>query len=171
MSKKPFTLEQVASFIAERGFSLLSDKYTGNKTRLKIKCNKGHIWETTWKALKKGQQCPTCNWPPCPKKYNAEFRNKQLEVVHKIALEKGGECLSTSYENNRSLLIFRCDKGHEWKTTYKNVVCCDSWCPQCIEDNYLKIEDLKAIAIQRGGLCLSNDRKLKKTLVAMLFWS
>jgi len=162
MAKKPFTIEQVSSFVVAKGFVLLSKTYAGNRTRLKIGCDKGHTWETTWKELQNGQQCPTCNWPPCPKKYDNKFRRGQLETAHKIAIEHGGKCLSITYGNNRDMLEFCCAKGHEWKTTYKNVVNCGSWCPQCLENSYLKIEDLKTIAIERGGLCLSDDRKVGK---------
>jgi hypothetical protein len=70
--------------------------------------------------------------------------------------------LSDTYGTNRDLLEFRCDKGHRWKTTYKNLVTKESWCPICLEESYLKIEDLKALAIERGGLCLSDNRTAKK---------
>jgi hypothetical protein len=162
MTKKPLTIEQVSSLVAKKGFILLSDEYAGNKTRLKIGCDKSHVWETTWKELQKGQKCPQCDGSKCPKKYDAKFRAKQLEVVRRMALEHGGECLSDTYGTNRDLLEFRCDKDHRWKTTYKNIVTKGSWCPHCLEDSYLKIEDLKVIAIRRGGLCLSDNRVPKK---------
>lgn len=160
--KKIFSLEQIAARILEKGFTLVSKEYMGNYARITVMCSKGHCWDTSWKMLSRGQVCPVCNWPPCPKKYDAGFKQDQLENARKVAIEKGGNCLSTVYTNNRDLLEFCCSNGHTWKTTYKNVVGKNSWCPKCLQDNYLSIEDLKAIASQRGGYCLSTTRSIKK---------
>ena len=37
-----------------------------------------------------------------------------LEDIKKIAINKGGECLSQKYINNYTPLIWKCNKGHKW---------------------------------------------------------
>jgi len=39
----------------------------------------------------------------------------KIETFKKIAIERGGECLSDSYISSKSKLEFKCCKGHIWK--------------------------------------------------------
>lgn len=53
-----------------------------------------------------------------------------LKKLFEIAVQHGGSCLSTSYENMRSKYLFRCLNGHEWEARGCNVVE-GHWCPKC----------------------------------------
>ena len=88
----------------------------------------------------------------------------KLPQIKKIAENYGGKCLSNNYVNNRSLLIFECEFGHQWETVWKNINK-GSWCPQCaiinatgINNNrFDTLENMQKIATERGGKCLSNE--------------
>lgn len=77
-----------------------------------------------------------------------------IELCQKIAEERGGECLSTKYENNRSLMKWQCSKGHEWKATMSNISR-GKWCAICKGVKKHTIEKCQRIAEERGGKCLS----------------
>jgi hypothetical protein len=82
------------------------------------------------------------------KKYNIEF-------FKKIAVEKGGDCLSTEYINCRNKLEFKCKYGHIWKSLARSVKYSKSWCPICSGHIKLTIEEMQEIARNKEGKCLS----------------
>lgn len=53
-----------------------------------------------------------------------------IEEMHVLAVEKGGECLSTEYVNSITKLKWRCSKGHEWEARPGDIKRV-SWCPNC----------------------------------------
>ena len=81
-------------------------------------------------------------------------RKLTLIDAQNIALEKGGQCLSECYINNKSPLHWKCAKFHEWKSAL-----CDikrgRWCPHCAKCFKLNIGIAKEIAFKKGGICLS----------------
>jgi len=94
--------------------------YKNRRSKIKIKCAKGHIWEVLPNDVLSGSWCPRC------------YHNKEyyLNEIKKIARNRGGECLSNEYKNNKTKLNFRCDKGHEWWATPKSIKE-GTWCPDC----------------------------------------
>jgi len=163
MTKK-LNIEYIREVAKNKGIKLLSNEYINNHTKLKFKCKNGHVWETTWKIITKGGFCPTCYWgnPHPPFKYQGSYKEKRLKEVKKIIKKRGGECLSDKYKDNFSSLLFKCEKGHEWKSNFKSVIIKGSWCPICLKEDQLSIENLKKIAKLRGGSCLSETRGQKK---------
>ena len=54
------TYEEIKEYIESFGYKLLSNEYKNNKTKLKIKCPKGHIFEMSFNSFKNGTRCPKC---------------------------------------------------------------------------------------------------------------
>jgi hypothetical protein len=54
-----------------------------------------------------------------------------LEEAKKVALERGGLCLSTEYVNSSTNMLWQCKEGHEWSAWFANVKYNKSWCPYC----------------------------------------
>jgi hypothetical protein len=88
-----------------------------------------------------------------------------------MAQERGGECLSEKYADTRSKLRWRCGRcGHEWEATPSNIRR-GNWCPgECLRARReislargrtkpraprYSIADMKRLAADRGGRCLS----------------
>ena len=85
-----------------------------------------------------------------------------LDLMKKIALGKGGKCLSSVYKNANSKLRWSCSIGHEWEATASSVKNKGTWCPICCYDKVasalsLDLEEMQALAIERGGKCLSTE--------------
>jgi len=75
------------------------------------------------------------------------------------AKDRFGKCLSKEYLSSRSKLLWQCDHGHKWKSTWHNIRA-GKWCPVCsIEKRASKrrrtIEDMQKLARQKNGRCLS----------------
>ena len=143
----PPTIEDMIEIAKERGGECLSDQYINTHTKLRWKCDKGHIWENSPSNIKRGQWCPYCSG-----RYNLS-----LEKMKDIAKERGGECLSNQYINSDTKLKWRCSEGHIWEATPSNILNRKSWCPFCSGTMKLNIEQMKDIARERGGECLSDQ--------------
>ncbi len=98
----------------------LSTEYLGSKFRLTWKCKHGHRWEATPASIAQGTWCPKC------------ARNQRLTLAffQKLAANRGGNCLSKSYVNERTHLRWRCSEGHKWEAVPAKVKL-GSWCPHC----------------------------------------
>jgi hypothetical protein len=128
-----YTLEDVQSLAAARGGECLSKTYVNNDTPLQWRCAEGHIWKASPNRVRpytdksKGSWCPVC----------AVERSKlMIEDMRSLARARGGECLSTKYQNSRTPLRWRCAEGHEWHAKPNHVRPYgpqqrSSWCPIC----------------------------------------
>jgi len=104
----------------------LSKKYVDSSTKLEWECKEGHIWEAIPSNVKKGHWCPKCSF-----KKIASHKRLDLEIMKKIAISKGGICLSNEYKNCGINLKWKCDKGHLWDATIKQIKYRKKWCPEC----------------------------------------
>ncbi|NOU95914.1 hypothetical protein GC093_22205 [Paenibacillus sp. LMG 31456] len=81
---------------------------------------------------------------------------KPLNKLRELARKHGGECLATSYINNKTPVPWRCKFGHEWNAK-PNDITSSQWCGKCAGNQPLTIADMHETARQRNGLCLSNE--------------
>ena len=74
----------------------------------------------------------------------------------------GGECLSEKYVNAHTKLLWQCSEDHQWSATPDSVKH-GSWCPECARlklsalNTTTDITDIRKIAEQKGGRCLSDN--------------
>ena len=75
-----------------------------------------------------------------------------------LATEHGGRCLSRRYVNKRTPMEWECGEGHRWEATPANVLR-GHWCHTCGKGarRLTNIGELKALAEERGGRCLSQE--------------
>lgn len=76
------TYDYVKSYIEERGYKLLSDKYTSNRQKLLLECPNGHKWETTLHGFKDGEA--RCFWCYLGNNYTSKFESSVREYVNKM---------------------------------------------------------------------------------------
>jgi thiol-disulfide isomerase/thioredoxin len=81
-----------------------------------------------------------------------------LKDMQEVAAHYSGKCLSKEYINVNTPLEWMCAKGHRWERDY-DTVRQGGWCVQCAiakrkED---RLEQIKQIAMDRGGKCLSKE--------------
>lgn len=142
-------LEDLKLLAESKNGECLAEHYINSSTKVKWKCEKGHIWETTPNHIKLGTWCPICFG-----------KHKTIEEMKKLASKKDGKCLSEKYISVKTKLLWSCKDGHQWKATPDDIQT-GRWCPACAnihrnDDRKLNIKDIKLFAIKKGGKCLSN---------------
>lgn len=152
--KKMNSIEKYQNKAKERGGKLLSKDYLGNNIKHTWQCSKGHVWEAT-----PGSILYTNNW--CP---YCSGRRKSIDLFRKLAIEKGGKCLSSEFKNVFIKLRWQCAYGHIWEAVPRSIEK-GSWCPECkliklrekASDKRISINLIREIAKERGGELLSNE--------------
>ena len=157
---KKLTIEAMRELAVARGGRCLSESYVHSREKLRWVCASGHEWEAVPASVNAGAWCKQCAVDLI-----ANSRRLPLSALHKLAAEKGGYCLATEYTGNKNDKVrWRCSEGHEWTATIGKVRNDGSWCPTCsAASRRLKIDDLKALAISRGGECLDNEYRGQRT--------
>jgi len=94
----------------------------------------------------------------------------RLKEMQKMAIIRGGKCLSSIYIGSNKNLLWECENGHQWNATPDNIKHNGSWCPIC-HDKKLKerrkkvFEEVKSIIHSKGGICLSPTSVDSKTKI------
>jgi len=154
--KRQITFENFKKYVEERGGTCLSNEYINKNTKMKVQCEKGHIWEANFGTIYYQKYwCPYCE---------KEFR---FQKVKKYIEEKGGKCLSNEYINNYTKVRVQCEKGHIWEVKPNSLINKKNWCRMCGFDKQRKnIKDVIEFIENKGGKLLSEkyigcDQKLK----------
>jgi hypothetical protein len=148
-------LDQMRSLAVERGGQLLSTRYGGASIKLRWRCAEGHTWLARPADVVKGSWCHACG------KAKGGRRKLTLDDMRHTAAERGGQCLSEVYVNNKQRLRWRCARGHQW-LAFGNRVRQGAWCPECKYAVRGTLGRMQALAVERGGRCLSrtwNDHR------------
>ncbi len=117
----------------KRGGKCLSEYYVNSDNKLTWECSEGHQWEANAKGIKyKGAWCPICGGSS----------KLSIEEMQEIAVIRGGKCLSKSYVNNKTNLLWECKEGHHWEATPHNVKT-GQWCPVCYGNKRKQIKSEK----------------------------
>lgn len=161
ISKEHQLLDEIKKICIAKSGECLTEYYTSSKTKVKVICNNGHIWESTPGNIKSGYWCPEC--------FNSRrgtTRKLTMGDMHALAKKNGGEFLSLEYINNSVKHIWKCSKNHIWEALPGNVKA-GHWCPICArkicgDKLGLSIDNAQELAKCMGGWCLSagytNDR-------------
>lgn len=107
------------------GGTCLSSSYLGQKFPLRFRCSEGHEWATLPHLVLKGHWCQKC-----AAARRGRARRLTLKEMQKLAASKGGRCLSKTYLNANTNLLWECAEKHRWRAI-PNSVKRGSWCPMC----------------------------------------
>ena len=108
----------------KKGGECLSTQYLGARVPLSWKCSEGHNWEAApVNITSRKSWCPYCD--------GQKSDRTNIAYMRKVAVERGGDCLSIAYKNSKTKLLWRCSEGHEWEAIPLNVINKGSWCPTC----------------------------------------
>jgi len=75
--------------------------------------------------------------------------------MQKIALLRGGRCLSSIYGGIYKKLEWECEKQHKWMAKPGNIIYRKSWCPYCANRVKNSIDDMQALARDKNGYLVS----------------
>jgi hypothetical protein len=148
--------EELRALAVSRGGRLLSEFYVDTAIKLLWRCKYGHEWQASPASVRRGSWCGICG-----DKRSGRKRAHTIEEMKQLAANKGGLCLSASYNNHKSRLRWRCAANHEWETQ-ASVILSGHWCPKCQRlrsgSRYaLPLSEIQRTAAVRGGACLSTD--------------
>lgn len=154
LASKKLTIEDMHLLASSRGGKCLSEKYVNSQTKLEWECSEGHRWEAVPAKVRYGQWCPYC----------VGNKKKTIDDMRRLAESYGGKCLSKKYLSNHKPLLWECDKGHVFETSYvgvKSAIARGGFCTKCgvlrrTEKRKLTIGEMREIAVSKGGKCLSN---------------
>lgn len=146
--RRALALAKCRRVAKQRGGRCLSRAFVSTATHLRWSCREGHRWQARPAAVFAGTWCPSCAY---------DAKRLSLDDMRAIARERGGECLATSYTNERVPVRWRCAEGHVWIARSGNVRRAGSWCPECAWGSRLSLADVRRIARERGGECLSEE--------------
>jgi hypothetical protein len=122
-------IEKIRDLCYKKGGKLISSVYVNALSRLDVECKCGYKWMILPSNLKSGKWCPKCAI-----KQRVSKSRLTIESMQQLAQANNGECLSESYKNARSPLMWKCNNGHTWNAvpySIKN----GTWCPFCYLDS------------------------------------
>ncbi|MCG7346083.1 hypothetical protein MHZ92_18380 [Sporosarcina sp. ACRSL] len=140
-------LESLQKIVNRNEGSIISKGYNGRNEKIEFECKEKHRWYTKPTSIFNGHWCPTCN-------HTVPYT---IEDMKRVALERGGQCLSHHYQNAHSKLTWKCAKGHIWQAIPKSIYLHGTWCAECKGVKKLTIEDMKELAERKNGVCLSEE--------------
>ncbi len=118
-------LQLLVQAARERGGVCLSETYLGQAQHHRFRCAEGHEWQST--EVLRGAWCGIC--AIAAKRTQYRLANG-LARLQQAAIDKGGLCLSQTYEGSKMRYRFRCGKGHAWETLGA-LILRGAWCLAC----------------------------------------
>jgi len=146
------SLADMNAMVAARGGRCVSTRYVDFDTPLRWECARGHRFTSRPRNIRLGRWCQACR-----------REDGWVAAVRDIAASRGGALLSGRDLHCDKKLLWRCARGHQWRSTAGNILN-DRWCPQCA-DNRLGIAEMRKMAAQRHGKCLSTTYVNRNTLL------
>jgi len=119
-----YTIEMMQSVAEDRGGKCLSKKYIGIHDKLKWKCSvKSHPpWLAVSHAVLNSKTwCPVCG----------KTQRHTMEMMHKLASDRKGKCLSKVYAAQSGKLNWKCAEGHVFRRTPHSIINGGHWCNMC----------------------------------------
>ena len=156
-------LQELREIANARGGSILSNFYTNQHAKMEFECSEGHRWWARPLHIKRSKSwCPTC----APG--GGGIANKlSLNKIRELANERGGKFISVEYQSANKKHEWECSEGHQWMATVASIKHKKSWCPTCVthggHHSRLSIDEMKDIALTKGGKCLSKQYKNTQT--------
>lgn len=146
---KKLKIEDVENIVNSYGLKLITKEYTGYKSTIECKCEKGHICRTSLPRLKRGHLCLECSY---------DAKRSSIEELQELAKSRGGKLLNTEYKNAATKYKWQCSEKHVWYATFNSVKSGESWCPECSKVKArLDIKEIQDLAKANGGKLLSTE--------------
>ncbi len=159
------TIKDMVELAKKRHWKCLSTNYHDANSNLLWECSFGHRWEAKPANI-------TGNNSGCP---HCAGQVLTIEDMHDFARRNKGKCISSRYVNSKSKLKWECQYGHRFEMI-PNGVQQGRWCTVCAHKIPITIKDMRNLARDRKGTCLSSKyggdaKKLRwRCKQGHLFW-
>jgi hypothetical protein len=140
--KKARVLRRLQTKVKWRGGEIVPPGYSNYHTPVPLRCARGHAWAPLVKGVLDGGWCPIC------------VEEDLLDDLRALAERRGGECLALSCRSGYERLAWRCVQGHRFVKS-GNSVKAGKWCGKCRGTLKGDIDQMRRMARERGGECLS----------------
>ena len=150
--------EQFLELLENEGYELLSE-YKNTRYKVKLKCNKGHIYKIAPYSFKVGKRCIKCS-NVCP--------NRAKEIFIKELINNGYIILS-KYINSKSKVLVECPNKHKWEITPNNFVSKYHRCPHCKGSTGQRLLQ-KMLEERNIGEIIYNSRKILNGLELDIYY-
>lgn len=126
--------EQFIELLEREEYELLNE-YVNSKTKVKLMCLNGHMFEMRPNSFKNGQRCPKCN-NRCTVQAKEHFEH---------LVEQNGYVQVDKYINERTKVLLICPEGHEckvWPYDFKKgrrCSKCSNNCPEQAKENFISL--------------------------------
>lgn len=84
------------------------------------------------------------------------YIKRSLLWCQELAAKRDGLCLSTEYVNPHMPMLWQCNVGHQWTANAWRIYN-DNWCGACSNVIRKDLSHLRALALSKGGTCLSTE--------------
>jgi hypothetical protein len=141
-----YTIEDLKKYAKNKNGLCLSQEYKTNDTKYLWECKNKHQFEKVWYCVKtRDEWCNICRL------------GHYIEYLQEYAIKFNGECLSETFTDSKTKYNFKCENKHTFDLTYSQIKK-DIWCKFCKNNRtQYTIENLKEYAINKGGICLSDE--------------
>lgn len=125
--RRSIVLAALHEIVSSKGGYFNEVDFKNTKLNLKFTCEEGHTLQVPPNNVLNGRWCRKC--------YNLykvgkHFRINRLPDAQRIAKERGGECLSTTWESSTVNLEWKCANNHTWTAAFHDIKK-GTWCPTC----------------------------------------
>ena len=124
-SSRRYGIDHVKKLLEKKGWLLRSTEYINSGTKFEYTCDAGHEHSMTFSNFLRGVGCPTCQ-----NIIQAKLKRHSIEYIRDGFNKKNCILKSTEYINNKQMLDYVCDKGHEHTTRWDNFLQSNG-CPTC----------------------------------------
>ena len=80
--RESITINSIQEFLNKFNYKLLSEEYKNAHEKLKIQCDKGHIFYKNWNKLQNGQKCPICNISKGEYRIMSYLKNNNIKFIY-----------------------------------------------------------------------------------------
>lgn len=139
ISIKDSTRQALENIIQIKNGTLLSI-YVNKKTKVKVQCQEGHVWDANQGDIMGGKWCPGC----------ANCSPEEAEKCLKQIISSKNGILLSMYVNSRTKVRVQCSYGHIWESLASHINS-GNWCFFCARRVDESRDEFYQIVIQKGG--------------------
>lgn len=140
-----YKIENLQEYAKLKGGAVIETEFFGIHYKYSWVCEKNHEFKAWGGIINRQTWCKDC----------AGLMPGSIKKYDDIAKSKGGRCLSNTYVNNHTKLLWECANGHQFQAK-PNSVQQGYWCAKCAGKERKTIQDCQAAAKKNNGYCLSN---------------
>ena len=129
--------ERIITEIEERNpdyqfIEFVGGDFKNARTKIRIKCNHGHVYETNYTKIRYGCRCPKCDGRGRGKGKDINDIRRDIDSLNTGYKFHG---FDGEYKNLQVKMIMECTKGHVYKVRYSKFMA-GQRCPTCAPTGY-----------------------------------